>query len=185
MTSSLPISEKREGRRVRLILQPMNRVLTVPAGTNLLEAIRQAGVGFESVCGGRGECGKCRVILEGEGWQEERGAKRKFLTPRDLEKGYRLACETRITGDLEVTLPVESRIESPQILIPVGLETDQVSPSIELYPVQVTRDEFFPSGEVSLRLAGYSGQRPQIPVDVYESILSSPPGGVILTHAPG
>jgi len=39
---------------VTITLQPYGRRIVVPVGTNLLEAIRQAGVGIRSICGGSG-----------------------------------------------------------------------------------------------------------------------------------
>ncbi len=55
--------EQQDTREIRVIFQPMNRVLTVPAGTPLFVALRMAGVAIEGICGGKGTCGKCRVIL--------------------------------------------------------------------------------------------------------------------------
>ena len=48
-----------ETRDVRVIFQPMNRVLTVPEDTPLFAAIGMAGIAIEGICGGKGTCGKC------------------------------------------------------------------------------------------------------------------------------
>ncbi|MDR1293120.1 MAG: ASKHA domain-containing protein [Clostridiales Family XIII bacterium] len=55
-------------------------------GERLLDVIRENGIGIVADCGGRGKCGKCRVVVDGE---------------------PRLACETQVVSDISVTLPDE------------------------------------------------------------------------------
>ena len=50
--------------KCRVVFQPMNKDIEVNKGENLLNAARKAGVNIDSPCGGKGSCGKCRVILE-------------------------------------------------------------------------------------------------------------------------
>lgn len=87
---------------------PYNRVITVREGENLIRAAMEAGVHVNASCGGEGVCGKCRVIIESgavEGGLSDR------LSEEDLEKGYRLACQSLVTGDVSVRIPVESAID--------------------------------------------------------------------------
>ena len=63
---------------------PKNHDLTVPAGTNLLHALRQAGLHSDAPCGGHGTCGKCKVLIDGQAV---------------------LACQTTVDRDMTVTLP--------------------------------------------------------------------------------
>ena len=44
---------------------PMDRTLSVAAGTSLLQALQQAGLHTDAPCGGQGTCGKCKVLVEG------------------------------------------------------------------------------------------------------------------------
>jgi len=75
---------------------------------NLLRVAMVAGVHINASCGGAGTCGKCKVrILEGE-YRSQHSSK---LTQDEWDKGYRLACQTEIVGDLVVEVPVESRYE--------------------------------------------------------------------------
>lgn len=54
--------------------------------TTILQALKDRGIEFPSaVCGGRGRCGKCRVLLNG--------------------KDYVLACQTKFKGSIEVEVP--------------------------------------------------------------------------------
>ncbi|MCP4692070.1 MAG: DUF4445 domain-containing protein [Desulfobacterales bacterium] len=87
---------------------PYNRVITVPEGENLIRAAMEAGVHVNASCGGEGVCGKCRVIVE-KGAVE--GGISEQLSREDLEKGYRLACQSQVVGDVSVRIPVESSID--------------------------------------------------------------------------
>lgn len=54
-------------------------------------------------CGGRAVCGTCAVEVDGpvsEMGEEERSRLSKW--PHDLDSGLRLACRTRVEGDIEV-----------------------------------------------------------------------------------
>jgi len=147
----------------------MNRVLTVPVGTPLLDALRTAGVAIESICGGKGICRKCRVILiKGEcGMDVQIGSKR--LTAEEEAQGYYMACQVRITEDCEFTIPVEARIDAPKILISSTIKIDAISPSILRYPVEVLSAY----GLRSIRLAGYTGMRPFVPENIYQALNGS------------
>lgn len=79
-----------------------------------MEAAVQAGVYINSVCGGDGICGKCRLILkEGEITVEPT----TLLTRDEIKKGYVLACQTKAKGDIVVEVPPESREEKRKILV--------------------------------------------------------------------
>jgi uncharacterized 2Fe-2S/4Fe-4S cluster protein (DUF4445 family) len=51
--------------RFRVDLQPVSKRVDVVAGSTVMAAIRLAGVGLTSVCGGQGTCGRCRVVVTG------------------------------------------------------------------------------------------------------------------------
>ncbi len=71
--------------------QPANIVTEVPAGTLIHEAALRAGIlDLELPCGGEGSCGLCQVDVVG----------------REVPV---LACQTKITSDIEVRLPDRSR----------------------------------------------------------------------------
>ena len=47
---------------VSVIFTPSGRRGDFAVGTPLLEAARQLGVDIDSVCGGRGLCGRCQIV---------------------------------------------------------------------------------------------------------------------------
>lgn len=69
-------------------------------GDSLLELLRKGRVRVESPCGGKGTCGKCRVLAEGGGPIAEE--ERAFLTDQEIHMGVRLACLCHPQGDVTV-----------------------------------------------------------------------------------
>jgi len=57
----------------------------------------------ELPCGGAGKCGKCRVIASGS-LSELTASEKSALSAKDIERGVRLACCTKATGNCEVNL---------------------------------------------------------------------------------
>lgn len=53
-------------REYRVTILPENRVVVTSDGRNLLELLREVGAAPEADCGGRGKCGKCRVLVNGQ-----------------------------------------------------------------------------------------------------------------------
>ena len=41
------------------------RTIPLPAGETLLSVLRRAGYSIPAACGGKGRCGKCRVVAHG------------------------------------------------------------------------------------------------------------------------
>jgi uncharacterized 2Fe-2S/4Fe-4S cluster protein (DUF4445 family) len=96
----------------RVLFLPDNRYIVVPKGDNLLRAAMDADVHINASCGGSGSCGKCRVVIEEGEVEREPNPK---LTESDIDKGYAMACQTRVLSDLKVTVPLESRIGDKRI----------------------------------------------------------------------
>jgi len=46
-----------------VVFTPSGRRGRVPVGTPLLQAARSLGVDIDSVCGGRGMCGRCQILV--------------------------------------------------------------------------------------------------------------------------
>lgn len=85
---------------VRLL--PSGLAVDVPAGTLLEKALSDAGVRVGLPCGGQGRCGRCVVEVR-EGSVRRRSVIR--LTDEELARGYALACQTVVTGDVTVWVP--------------------------------------------------------------------------------
>ena len=114
----------------------MKRTIVLESnGERLLEALWRCGIVIESLCGGMGRCGKCRVrVIEYKGVMSRTSSNElKLLDERDLEKGYRLACMTWIKGTFKIEIEELSTDEN--VYTCIGYE-----PSIKLEPLVQYRE---------------------------------------------
>ena len=99
---------------VRVTFEPEGKTVDVREGATLLDAARAAGVFLLSICGGDGICGRCRVqVLSGVVDAEPTA----LLSREEIRDGFVLACQTRVTEDVEVAVPPEARGDGAQILV--------------------------------------------------------------------
>jgi len=104
---------------------PDDRTVEVEDGTTLLSAAEKAEVHLNTICGGEGLCGECRVRVTSGSARADKHAI-GFFTRDELEQGYVLACQTKVKDDLEIEVPVKSRIEAEKILTEgISLEYSQ------------------------------------------------------------
>ncbi len=102
-------------RKYKILFLPDLKEIEVEEGTSLFDATKKAGLYINSLCGGEGVCGKCRLqVIEGKPKLDPSFI--PFFTKEEIGKGYVLACQTPIEEDLKVIIPPESRIEEGQIL---------------------------------------------------------------------
>ncbi|MCG6858309.1 MAG: ASKHA domain-containing protein [Salaquimonas sp.] len=107
-----------------VLFMPSGRRGHFPKGTPVLDAARQLGVYVESVCGGRGICGRCQIEV-----QEGQFAKHKitssndhisapgpkelrYAEKRELKPGRRLSCSATIQGDLVIDVPQDTVVNA-------------------------------------------------------------------------
>jgi uncharacterized 2Fe-2S/4Fe-4S cluster protein (DUF4445 family) len=80
----------------------------VPSGTMLTDAAETAGIDINQPCGGQGRCGQCAVkVLSGN--VRRRSTMR--LSSGDVKKGYAIACQTVIEGNVDVQVPPQEKIQ--------------------------------------------------------------------------
>src|SRR5512143_4012893 len=94
----------------KITFMPDNVAVNVDDDTILFKAVKAAGLYVLSSCGGKGNCGKCKVVIT-EG-KADTGKSRSFLSVEEAERGYALACLTRVKSDLTVEIPPESRMQA-------------------------------------------------------------------------
>lgn len=82
--------------------------ITADENTNLLATLKKHGISPETPCNGKGICGKCRVQIKDAGIIHT-AEEKKLLSEDERKKGFHLACMTRVTGDMDVTIPTVSK----------------------------------------------------------------------------
>jgi len=93
--------------------EPYGLEVKADIGSALLDVALEAGVHINASCGGKGVCGKCRVIIE-QG-QIEGGISEK-LSQKDRESGVRLACQSKLTGDVTVRITDVSALNKDALI---------------------------------------------------------------------
>ncbi len=143
-----------------VVFTPSGRRGDVSPGTTVLDAARRLGVDIDSVCGGRGICGRCQVEpMFGEFAKHGITADASHLSPpgtveadyrgrRPLTEDRRLSCTATIRGDLVVDVPAESQVHRQVIRKDIDLG------DIELDPVLVLRLVEFGEGDDLLAALG-------------------------------
>jgi len=144
-----------------VVFTPSGRRGSFPVGTPILKAARALGVDIDTVCGGRGICGRCQcVVSEGEfakhgissrtdhlsSWNEveARYARRKGMKP-----GRRLSCQMRLLGDAVIDVPPDSQVYKQVVRKRAEVRDIKLDPAIRLYYVEVEEpDMHHPSGDV-------------------------------------
>ena len=104
-----------ESELVSIDFEPIGKRINAQVGQTLLEAAHAAGIELVAVCGGAGTCGQCQVQLVTGTMDPPNKVEGSFFTDEMLEKGWRLACQTKIRGELKVFVPADS-LTTPQRL---------------------------------------------------------------------
>jgi len=81
--------------------------LSIPSGTLILDAARQAGMPVASACGANGLCGRCGVnLLDGAEWASaETPDEVKAKKANRIDPSQRLSCMATISGKAKITAP--------------------------------------------------------------------------------
>ncbi|MBQ9665763.1 MAG: NADH:ubiquinone reductase (Na(+)-transporting) subunit F [Bacteroidaceae bacterium] len=75
--------------------------LEVEQGSSLLSTLAAKDVYLPSACGGKGSCGQCKCqVVSGGG--EILDSERGHFTRKQIKEGYRLGCQCKVKGDLEI-----------------------------------------------------------------------------------
>ncbi len=152
---------------------PSGRRGRFPVGTPLLDCARQLGVDIDSVCGGRGICGRCQVVVaEGEFAKHGINSVAEHVSPRgepenrfDSRKGLaaerRLSCHALLWGDIVIDVPSDSQVHKQVVRKRAEVRDIKMDPAIRLhYCVVEEPDMHNPLGDferLSLALADQWG----------------------------
>lgn len=132
-----------------VLFMPSGRRGRFPHGTPVLDAARSLGVYIESVCGGRGICGRCQVqVTEGEFAKHQITSAASHLSPftetesryvskRGELEGRRLSCTATIHGDLVIDIPQDVQINRQIVRKRAETRVIERDPATQLCYVEV------------------------------------------------
>ena len=149
-----------------ILVQPLNRVIRVQPGANLLQALQAARVPMSYSCMA-GRCGTCRCrvvdgeVLEGGGEQQR---------PLDSDGSFVLACQTYVTEPctIEIPEPDEVVVHPARIVKATVVAIEELTQDIkrlvlrpakpvEFSPGQYMHLQFTPEHARPYSMAGLSG----------------------------
>ena len=138
-----------KNQKYTIVFQPSGLRGKVADGTTILNAARQLGASLESLCGGKGTCGKCKIRIE-QGYFAKYGisssvkstvtrdeVNAKFINRQQIKQNYRLACQTRIHGDVVVFVPEESRKGQQVVRKEATARKIKLNPAIKKYYLEL------------------------------------------------
>ncbi len=134
----------------KIVFLPSGRRGTFAHGTALLDAARSIGVDVDSVCGGRGLCGRCRVICAvGDFAKHAIDSRAEHLSPvgdvetrfserrQPLAENHRLSCQALVQGDLVIDVPPESQLHRQVVRKAAEYREITLDTSVRLHYVEV------------------------------------------------
>jgi uncharacterized 2Fe-2S/4Fe-4S cluster protein (DUF4445 family) len=115
------------------------------------------GVDLDSVCGGRGICGRCQVTIGSRPGIEARANRLSQPGPtetdyqgrRPLGADHRLGCAARVLEDVVIDIPPESQVHRQVIRKRAGVAALPVDPVVRLHYVEVAEPDLAsPTGDL-------------------------------------
>jgi uncharacterized 2Fe-2S/4Fe-4S cluster protein (DUF4445 family) len=144
-----------------IVFTPSGKRGRMPVGTDVLHAARQLGVDLDSVCGGRGICGRCQVVpTAGEHAKHAISSTSDHLTPlsapeREFDRrtglapGRRLGCHTKLLGDVVIDVPADSQVHRQVVRKEADAHAIEIDPVLTLHYVEVREPDMAdPAGDL-------------------------------------
>jgi len=144
-----------------VVFTPSGRRGRFPVGTMVLQAARSLGVDIDSVCGGRGICGRCQVT-QAVGEFAKHGVRslpenlsafgpveQEYCATQSLDAGMRLSCSTQVLGDVVIDVPPSSQLHRQVVRKEAEAHDILLDPVVRLHYVEVQQPDMHdPSGDL-------------------------------------
>lgn len=146
----------------KVVFMPSGRRGEFPLGTPLLQAAQELGVDIDSICGGRGICGRCQIVCM-PGNFPKHGIKssdshlnqmteteiRYSQKRKKMAEGRRLSCHAYIQGDLVIDVPPDSQVHQQLVRKEAEVRDIVLDTGVQLHYVEVEEpDMHLPKGDL-------------------------------------
>ena len=155
----------------KVVFTPSGLRGRVPIGDTVLDAARQLGVDLDSVCGGRGLCGRCQVEptpgtfpkfgIESslDHLSSVGDVETAYEARHGLAAGRRLGCMAKLGGDLVIDVPADSQVHRQVVRKRVEVDDLVLDPVLKLHYLDVDRPQLDrPSGDLERVAAALDAQ---------------------------
>jgi len=99
---------------IKITFLPDGKNIKVNKGTTILEALEKVGINISTPCGGKGVCGKCKVLIK-KGITAATRIEKVILSKEEIKKGLREACQTKLFKDTVIEIPPEIRLDFKRV----------------------------------------------------------------------
>ena len=141
---------------VKIDINDGKKVLDVTPGGNLMGTLAENKIFLPSACGGKANCGQCKIqVVDGGG--EILPTEVGFFNRKQIKEGWRLGCQVKVKDNLKVQMD-ESALSIKKLECEV-ISNDNVATFIKEFTVKL------PEGE---NIEFKSGQYIQIDIPKYE-----------------
>ena len=146
--------------------------VTTSGDMTVLRLAREHDIKIDATCGGRGRCGRCKIVVHGP-LNQVSEIEAQLLTKEELARGIRLACYARPLGDIQVSIPT-GETELLQILTEGSKQVVAAEPDVAKEFVTVDKPQLeTPDGdrERLLETLKRSGQQDcHLPLGIMSSL---------------
>lgn len=140
---------------VKIDINEGKKVLEVAPGDNLMNTLASQKIFLPSACGGKANCGQCKIQLT-EGGGEILPTEVGFFNKKQIKQGWRLGCQVKVKDNISVTMD-ESALSIKKLECEV-ISNHNVATFIKEFTVKL------PEGE---NIEFKSGQYIQIDIPAY------------------
>ena len=137
------------GCEYRVVFTPSGIEVPAPAGTSVLDAARAGGVDLDSVCGGRGLCGRCQVVpalghhakwgisVNAGALSPPGSVEADYRGRRPLAGDNRLGCQALVNADVVIDVPAASAVRRPVVRKAIDLGDVVLDPVVTLHYLEL------------------------------------------------
>ncbi|MCH9780867.1 MAG: ASKHA domain-containing protein [Alphaproteobacteria bacterium] len=156
-TGNLPAQDaddNTDGPEYQVVFTPSGLRGRAKHNETVLDVARRFGVDLDSICGGRGICGRCQILptqgkfpkhgIEStlESLSEESATEARYRRVRGMGEGFRLGCSTQIRGDVVLDVHPEFRVHRSLVRKKTTVRDVVRDPAVELYYCVIERPVF-------------------------------------------
>lgn len=130
---------------VQVVFVPSGRRVRVEPGPTVLDVAREIGVDIDSVCAGRGICGRCQIEIGSLPGIEADSTRLGDPGPTELDyhgrkplrPGRRLACGARVVTDVVIEVPPDSQVHRQVVRKRSEVDNLPIDPVFRLAYIEV------------------------------------------------
>jgi len=144
-----PAAEVSGSSEHRVVFTPSGIEVPAPAGASVLDAARAGGLDLDSVCGGRGLCGRCQVVpalghhakwgisVNSGALSPPGSVEADYRGRRPLKGDNRLGCQALVNADVVIDVPAASAVRRPVVRKAIDLGDVVLDPVVTLHYLEL------------------------------------------------